>query len=311
METAMRQKKSNRRKAAGQLAGLLLALAFAAGAVVMTGWLDYWAANQEYRELEEAYITTLPPETGDGSTETTAGEAMGMEGLENLPVDKLDKGAGQGPGTAASPAPGGPDPISLDPGRLVPNLGRISGIDWDGLQALNPEIVAWIEIPGTNISYPVLFRAGDSEYYLTHTVTGTLAKQGAVHLDGASDGVDSRNLLIYGHNLADGTMFSALNKYKNVSFYRMHPYIYFYLPDGSVHVFQVVAVILTEGTDKSLYMADFADMGSAQAYYGRLLEQAIYETGMDVDASEKRQTLLLSTCYRKGYKRLVFAVETG
>ena len=154
-----------------------------------------------------------------------------------------------------------------------------------------------------------MYREGDGQYYLTHTYEQVESKIGAIHLDGASAGIDSRNLLIYGHTLLDGSMFSDLHKYKNQSFYETHPYIYLHLPDGRVRQYQIVACVLTDGEQESFYLWDFADEESAQAYYNQFIEQSLYPTGVPADIFSGRQTLVLSTCTRKVYRRLVLAIE--
>ena len=53
-------------------------------------------------------------------------------------------------------------------------------IDFDSLQARNPEAYAWITIPGTAIDYPVLQSETDNTYYLTHTINGVESPEGAI-----------------------------------------------------------------------------------------------------------------------------------
>ena len=45
-------------------------------------------------------------------------------------------------------------------------------IDFASLQARNPDVYAWITVPGTNIDYPILQSDGDNSYYLDHTMDG-------------------------------------------------------------------------------------------------------------------------------------------
>lgn len=271
------------------MAALFAALALAGAALVVTEWLDYKAGQQSYGSLQ-AYVETAPQ---DGKEET---------------AEQPGETAAAGSAGETPTAPGSPGPAEYTP-PAAPAAPTITSVDFAGLQALNSDVAAWIEVPGTNISYPIVFRPGDSDYYLTHTVDGVEAKAGAIHLDGASAGMESENILVYGHNLADNTMFSQLHRYKTKEFYDGHPYIYIYLPDGSVKRFIIAAVAVTEGTDLSLYMSGFSSAESAQAYYDRIMAQRMYDTGITIDATEGKQTILLSTCYRKLWKRLVLAVE--
>jgi len=270
----------------------------AGGAVVLAEWLVYQIGNEEYDSLADRYVVSAAeeyeetvPESGDAGVPETS-----------LPAFLDDTGYKR------EPSPQLPDVSGLG-NRFHANPSQIAGIDFASLQTENADCVAWIEIPGTRISYPVMYRPGDGQYYLTHTFEQTESKVGAVHLDGASAGMESRNLLIYGHTLLDGSMFSGLHKYKNQSFYENHPYIYLYLSDGSVRQYQVAACVLIEGEQSPFYLWDFAGDESAQAYYDRFIEQSLYPTGVLVEADSGRQTLVLSTCTRKIYRRLVLAIE--
>lgn len=293
--TGSKKIRKKHRRVAAQAAILFFLLLLTGGAVVLAEWLNYQAGRQEYDSLMDRYVvTTQPP---DEST-------SGPDNLkEPEPPAFQDDSHFQ-----REPSPILPD-LSPLKNRVFPNPSQITGIDFAALQSENPDCVAWIEIPGTEISYPVMYRENDGQYYLTHTYGQAEAKAGAIHLDGASIGMESRNLLIYGHTLLGGSMFSDLHKYKSQRFYQSHPYIYLHLPDGSVRLYQVAACVLTEGEQSSFYLCDFADDTSAQAYYDQFMEQSLYPTGVFVNAGSGKQTLVLSTCTRKIYRRLILAIE--
>ena len=95
------------------------------------------------------------------------------------------------------------------------------------LKKENQDIVGWIEIEGTNINFPVL-QGTDNQYYMEHTYTKEYSKGGSIFLDKSYDwNLPSTNLLLYGHNNKNGTMFQNLLKYKDESFYKEHPTIRF------------------------------------------------------------------------------------
>ena len=75
------------------------------------------------------------------------------------------------------------------------------------LQEENQDIVGWLEIEGTTINYPVL-QGKDNEYYMTHNYKKEKTRNGSIFLSKDYDwNIPSSNLLIYGHNLQNGTMF--------------------------------------------------------------------------------------------------------
>ena len=103
-------------------------------------------------------------------------------------------------------------------------------VDFEALQKLNDDVVAWIYCPDTKINYPVL-QTGNNDYYLNHLLDGTYNINGSIFMDyrNESDFTDG-NTLIYGHHMQSGAMFASLTKYKDQSRYDAHPYIYVLTP---------------------------------------------------------------------------------
>jgi sortase B len=95
------------------------------------------------------------------------------------------------------------------------------------LKSINEEVMGWLEIQGTNISYPVL-QGEDNEYYLSHNYKKEEVSGGSIFLDKDYDfNKPSENLLIYGHRNTKGLMFEDLVKYKDEDFYKEHQTIRF------------------------------------------------------------------------------------
>ncbi|NLL92318.1 MAG: class B sortase [Ruminococcaceae bacterium] len=78
------------------------------------------------------------------------------------------------------------------------------------LKSLNPDIVGWIEIPGTQIDYPVV-ETDNNYYYMTHDVLGERSRNGAVFVDYRTDFITSDKVIIYGHGMKNGNMFHDIN----------------------------------------------------------------------------------------------------
>ena len=113
-------------------------------------------------------------------------------------------------------------------------------VDFAPLQAINPDIVAWLRIPGV-LEYPVV-RGEDNSYYLNHTVQKTYNIAGSIFLDyrNERDFSDSKNI-IYGHNMKDGSMFHVLRNYQDIDFFQEHTDMEVYLPDGRSLNYQITA----------------------------------------------------------------------
>ena len=103
-------------------------------------------------------------------------------------------------------------------------------IDFDGLREMNEDIVAWIQIPGIGVDYPVV-QGKDNEHYLHYTFDGKANKAGSIFLDyrNRADFTDSK-VILYGHNMKDGSMFSNLKKYRDASLRKEQGRVLIYLP---------------------------------------------------------------------------------
>ena len=124
------------------------------------------------------------------------------------------------------------------------NAKEESPIDFEELWKTNEEIYAWIEIPGTDIDYPIAQRADDDAYYLNHTIEGTEGLPGSIYTEAInSKNFTDFNTVIYGHNMKNGTMFAGLHKYEDKEFLKENPYIYVYLPDKTLK-YQIFAAVV-------------------------------------------------------------------
>lgn len=107
-------------------------------------------------------------------------------------------------------------------------------IDWDEMEAVNPDIIGYLYIDGMpNISYPILY-SGDNDFYLHHNLHKEEAYKGSIFLEGLNtpDFADP-NCLIYGHNMADGTMFGSLKYLNSQELYDEHPYFWILTKNGN------------------------------------------------------------------------------
>ena len=150
------------------------------------------------------------------------------------------------------------------------------------LIAANTDCIGWLSIDGTNISYPIMHTPHDPQKYLRRNFYGKYSQSGVPFLDGRCD-IQSTNMIIYGHNMRNGTMFSELKKYVNRDFLNAHRTVKFETADG-VQTFTVAEVLKTNTSD---------------AWYDRI-------------AAEDGRQLILSTCYGSGKdgRLLIIAAET-
>ena len=83
-------------------------------------------------------------------------------------------------------------------------------LDFNNLSSINSSTVGWINVPGTSINYPVT-QASDNNFYLSHTFDKSYNSAGWIFADFRNkfDGTD-KNIVVYGHNRRDGSMFASL-----------------------------------------------------------------------------------------------------
>lgn len=151
------------------------------------------------------------------------------------------------------------------------------------LIAENSDCIGWLSIDGTNISYPVMHTPSDPQKYLRRNFYGQYNQSGLPFLDGRCD-IQSTNLIIYSHNMKNGTMFSDLKRYADKDFLNAHRTVKFETADG-VQTFTVTEVLKTNTSD---------------AWYDRIA------------AEDGSRCLILSTCYGSGKdgRLLIIAAET-
>ena len=104
----------------------------------------------------------------------------------------------------------------------MPDISAWPQVDFARLSEINPDIVGWIYIEGTNINYPVV-QGTDNSYYLKRLFDGTYNSSGCIFLDyRATSDFSDRHSIIYGHHMKNKTMFSGLMNYKDQAFYDEH-----------------------------------------------------------------------------------------
>lgn len=107
---------------------------------------------------------------------------------------------------------------------------QISAIDWNYLKSVNSDIIAWIEIEGTSINYPIL--KDKDLYYMNHNFEKKYSKSGSIFIQ-EQNPFETIETIIYGHNMRNDSMFSNLTKYINKEYFENHLKIKIYTPENS------------------------------------------------------------------------------
>lgn len=164
----------------------------------------------------------------------------------------------------------------------------------------NADMVGWIQIEGTNIDYPVMQTPADPDYYLHHDFEKNYTDYGCPFAQVNCDvQAPSDNVILYGHNMKDGSMFADLAKYRSKDFWQVHKTVWFDTAVGG-YAYEIFAVIHTtvqaDAADAFPFyrFVDAATPEDFTSYVSACKARALYDTGISVEYGDK--LLTLSTC---------------
>jgi len=267
--TKRKKKKKKSKGGKGWLILILICLAVMAFSIyqLLSIFLEYKAGTDEYDELKQ-YVVSEIPEDGESVTEVPETESEDIDPEETEPEEAEPK----------------------------PEEERLQRISFSELKKINSDIVGWLEIPGTNISYPVM-HGDDNAYYLNHTFKGKVNSAGSIFMEvlNTADFSDYHTL-VYGHNMKNGSMFGTLSYYKSPSYLVAHPYIYVDTEYGQ-QKYQIFSCYETTATSDS-YTIGFAPDEVYQNYLNTIKGRSQYDTGVEVSMEDK--IISLSTCTKSG-----------
>ena len=161
------------------------------------------------------------------------------------------------------------------------------------LLSMNSECFGWISIAGTNINYPVMHTPDNSQKYLNKNFYGEYSLSGVPFLDSRCS-TDSKNLIIYGHHMNNGTMFADLCNYTSSSYRDEHKAVVLETKDG-VSAYTVFSVLKVKSDDEWYRFTSALTENRYNSMVEYAKEKSIYETG--IAPKYGQQILTLSTCY--------------
>lgn len=205
------------------------------------------------------------------------------------------------PEATASPSP---EPAGLE-------------IDWQALWDINEEIYAWIDIPGTDMSFPVLQRPEDDSFYLRHSITGEYSSAGSIYTEGAYNSITFEDpvTVLYGHNMRDeSTFFSTLEQYvSQLDLAREDAVIDIYTPDAK-RTYRIFAGVPHDNLH-ILYYNDFTDKQTHHTFFENVVSLRDLEANINPDLCPMYgdRVIILSTCLMSNRlnRYLVMGVLTG
>ncbi|MFQ6999844.1 MAG: class B sortase [Clostridium sp.] len=176
-------------------------------------------------------------------------------------------------------------------------------IDFNKLKEQNKETVAWIKVNNTNIEYPVV-KADNNNFYLNHSFDKSENLAGWIFADYRNkfDNTD-KNIIIYGHNMRDGSMFGSLKNILNSDWYENEENTNITLyTENEKCIYKVFSIYKIESEDYYI-KTEFSNDNEFEQFVNTIKNRSIKK--FDIDVSKEDNILTLSTCANNNRYRIV------
>ena len=171
----------------------------------------------------------------------------------------------------------------------------------------NSDCLGWIYIKDSAVDYPVMHTPNEPEKYINLSFDWKYSAYGVPFMDyRCTENCD--NIVIYGHNMKDGSMFATVVQYIDEDFFYAHPQIEFETVDGC-KTYSVFAIVSFKANDSWYSFHDFKDESTFDANIKRMRAKSLYKNDVKVEFGKK--IITLSTCYGAAYddRIVLLAVE--
>lgn len=265
--------------------------------------IGYFADQHRVRREGEAYRAMYSPAPLATEAPVAAATTAATATVTPTPSPAPTASPAASPTASPSPTPT-PEPRVVDEPLPTPNENTIvfslpteppPQESFAELLRYNPDTVGFLTIGGI-VDLPVVQRENDNEYYLTHAYSGEEAREGALFLDGANR-LSDENLIVYGHNMRNGTMFGKLSSFGEREFLLENAVVRFdtlyenalYVPfamfeasmdENDAHYFDVRQIVFDET--------------SFELFVLKLRSRSVFDVPVEVEYGD--QLLTLVTC---------------
>jgi len=175
-------------------------------------------------------------------------------------------------------------------------------IDFNKLKEINKDTIGWLKLNGTDIEY-VVVKANDNSYYLDHNFEKEYNKTGWIFADYKNklDGTD-KNIVIYGHNRRDGSMFASLKNILKEEWYSNEENRKItFITENEEAIYEVLSIYQIEAEDYYI-TTDFKNEEFLE-YIQKVKNRSIKD--FNIDVTEEDNILTLSTCGNDNDHRVV------
>lgn len=178
-------------------------------------------------------------------------------------------------------------------------------VDWAGLKAVNSQVVGWIQIPGSQINYPV-YQTTDNEYYLHTNAKGEWSIGGQIFMDYENNpnGLIDQQTILYGHHMRNGSMFQFIGALNDQSTFNKVETIWYVTPTQTYEL-EPVFTYHTDEDDDEVRQFNFTSVDEFRSYLKDRLSRAVSSRSDAAEViSRTEHVLTLFTCnYTDQYGR--------
>lgn len=170
-------------------------------------------------------------------------------------------------------------------------------VNWAALKQINPDVVGWIQIPGTVVNYPV-YQGKTNEQYLHTSATGEYSIGGQIFLDyeNKAPGLVDQQTVIYGHHLLNKSMFTPVDAMSNQDEFNKVKTVW-YVTEQASYELQPLFFYRTPATNGEARHLTFASDTEFHAYLSNLLSQSSSQTALAPTAVPSvSKVVTLGTC---------------
>lgn len=194
---------------------------------------------------------------------------------------------------AADPEPTEPPVVwVVAPVEEDEHMKTLKKINLEALREVNPDVVGWIFAPNCRINYPIL-QGEDNEYYLNRTWEKRVNVAGSIFMESTNspDFTDFRTIL-YGHNMADTSMFGSLYRYESPVSLKGSPYVYLVTDEGVLR-YEIYSSYKAD-VESETYVLNLNSEARRAAFIQMTKDEAFFDTGITPAVTDR--LLTLSTC---------------
>lgn len=252
---------------------LLTAVFLVSTALLIRSTLDKSAADDSYLQAQQ--IAGLSGDTQPAETAAT-----------QPPVPETE------PEPETTPTETEPQtmwvPAAVEPDE---HMEKLAETNLDALREVNPDVVGWIFLPGSQVNYPIV-QGEDNQYYLEHTWDNQKNHAGSIFLEAtnSADLTDCRSIL-YGHNMANMSMFAVLHYYAGIHYVQAYPYVYLVTDEGVLR-YEIYSTYNAD-VDSKTYALNL-DHRHMASFIKMTLEES--ELDLGIIPADTDRILTLSTC---------------